>query len=586
MSTPVGNDQAPSVKGRGLALVVDDTELNRLLLQAMLEEQGFSVLCADSGEQALAMFQSHDIDIVFMDIMMPGIDGYETTRRIKALSGDKMVPIIFLTALTDEESLMRCVEAGGDDFLIKPFKMGILQARMWAVERTRDLFRRVYSQREQLHELLDQSQREQAIAESVFSGAVTSHNYQPPGVHFWLKPAATFNGDLFLAAKRPAGGLHVMLGDFTGHGLAAAVGALPVSEVFRSMTLKGFSIRAIVQELNNKLWQLLPADMFMAAVVASFDDESNRLEVINAGMPEAYLLDGASGAIKQAYTSHLFPLGINQDIRDLLKSYPQETATGDRLILYSDGVTEAENQRAEPFGLERLKRNFSVLASGIAVSDAVDEALAGFVGQHKPHDDLSFAEIELDHERLRSTRDEGEEDRRRAAQSMVEGASWSWSIKLCGPALRRDPIPVVMNQIEELNDLYGHREKLFIILSELFNNALEHGVLQLDSCLKHSADGFAEYYYMRERRLAELRDGFIAIAINGSLEKTLGRIAIRVTDSGDGWDAPEPDLVTAEEERGASAFHGRGLPLLRKLCTSLDYLDQGRTAQAVFEFPR
>tara|TARA_A100001037_G_C14683231_1_gene428297 strand:- start:75 stop:407 length:333 start_codon:yes stop_codon:yes gene_type:complete len=101
-------------------LVVDDQAPNRGLLSYILEDDGHEVLEATDGESGVAQFQSVAPDLVLMDVAMPGMDGYEAARTMKANADDRHVPIIFLTAHSDEASLSRCLEVGGDDFLTKP----------------------------------------------------------------------------------------------------------------------------------------------------------------------------------------------------------------------------------------------------------------------------------------------------------------------------------------------------------------------------------------------------------------------------------------------------------------------------------
>ena len=100
---------------------MDGERVNLMVLQAILEHDGHRVLTADNGQEAVERFQAESPDVVLMDVMMPVMDGYEATRRIKAGCGERFVPVIFLTALTDEHALALCIEAGGDDFLTKPY---------------------------------------------------------------------------------------------------------------------------------------------------------------------------------------------------------------------------------------------------------------------------------------------------------------------------------------------------------------------------------------------------------------------------------------------------------------------------------
>jgi two-component system KDP operon response regulator KdpE len=115
-----------------LVLVVDDEHSIREFVHRNLEIRGFQVLTAQDGIQAMKVFNTHEVDLVILDIMMPRMDGLETTRRIRQSS---YVPIIILTALDGESDLIKAFELGVDDYLTKPFGVGELLARVKAVLR-------------------------------------------------------------------------------------------------------------------------------------------------------------------------------------------------------------------------------------------------------------------------------------------------------------------------------------------------------------------------------------------------------------------------------------------------------------------
>ena len=110
-------------------LVVDDDVTNRLVLRALLKESGFKTLEAENGKVAVAVVEEHHVDIILMDIMMPVMDGYEAARIIKT-NHDVFIPIIFLTAMTDEAALAECIKVGGDDFLTKPVDFAMLKEKL------------------------------------------------------------------------------------------------------------------------------------------------------------------------------------------------------------------------------------------------------------------------------------------------------------------------------------------------------------------------------------------------------------------------------------------------------------------------
>lgn len=113
-----------------LILVVDDNEMNRDLLCRRLEQQHLRSMTADDGQQALDMLKQHDFDMILLDIMMPGINGYQVLDTIKADKNLRHIPVIMISALDEMDSIIRCIEAGADDYLPKPFNPTLLKARV------------------------------------------------------------------------------------------------------------------------------------------------------------------------------------------------------------------------------------------------------------------------------------------------------------------------------------------------------------------------------------------------------------------------------------------------------------------------
>jgi len=121
-------DLAAAVPSR--ILVVDDNASNRDLLARRLERQGHTVLQAEDGTRALAMVEDEALDLVLLDLMMPGISGYEVLTRLKADPRHRDLPVIMISALSELDSIVRCIEAGADDYLAKPFDPTLLRARV------------------------------------------------------------------------------------------------------------------------------------------------------------------------------------------------------------------------------------------------------------------------------------------------------------------------------------------------------------------------------------------------------------------------------------------------------------------------
>ena len=156
-------------------LVVDDTATNRQILQVFLRKLGFAVIMAENGAQAVEKFQSEAPDLILMDVMMPVMDGYEATRRIKRIS-QRWIPIVFLSALDKEEDLVAGLDAGGDDYLAKPVNFVILDAKL------RSLMRSIELQ----HQVDDQAKRISAITDNIVDCVLS---IDEKGIIRWCNPA-------------------------------------------------------------------------------------------------------------------------------------------------------------------------------------------------------------------------------------------------------------------------------------------------------------------------------------------------------------------------------------------------------------
>ncbi len=559
------------------ALVVDDDPFCRQTLRTTLARRGYQVIEAANGAQGVELFLSESPDVVFVDLVMPVLDGLAAVRRMREADLTRFVPMIFLTGEADEETLARCIEAGGDDFIPKPVSDRILLAKIQAMERIRRLSNRMNS-------LYNQMKKDEELAESIFSRAVVAGNVAMENIHTLLRPAALFSGDVLLSAYTPSGDLNIILGDFTGHGLVAALGGLPASEVFRAMTGKGFAPEQILAGINRKLHDLMPTGMFFAVQFVSISHTLDQLVVCNCGMPDILLLDGSSGEVKHRFPSRGLPLSITTDVdfRDAMERIRIDR--GDRVMLISDGVVEARNPAQEYFGQQRLQQALEEARGRENAIGQVVERLSGFCQEAPQDDDISLVEIPclpgiLPHWDLHAL---PQGDGMEAPEEELDDAL-EFSLTLTGRRLRdADPIPMVIGQLQEIAG-QANRRLLFTILTELYVNALDHGLLQLDSAIKSEPDGFTRYFAERERRLAQLRGGFISIRVRSQLGGQGGRVSIQVEDSGDGFD-PEAYGTGAGPED--TMLSGRGILLIKELCESVRYHPPGNKVEVVFSWTR
>ncbi|MDD5249813.1 MAG: SpoIIE family protein phosphatase [Rhodocyclaceae bacterium] len=487
-------------------LVVDDTATNRQILQVFLRKLGYDVVFAVDGAQAVEQFAAAQPDLVLMDVMMPVMDGFEATRRIRQLCGSHWVPIVFLSALDKEENLVAGLDAGGDDYLFKPVSFTVLDAKLRSLTRTlrmqrvlEDTRRRLQaisanmldgliitdetaviqsvnpataatfgyapealigrhvstllpaqqsdgaavaipgvgrrelhgvradgtvfpleagiteidfdgarmfislvrdiSERKAAEDLLrenaaslqryrDQQEAENVLAHDVMLRQMVREGGNDARVHQWLAPAANFSGDIVVAATSPNGCLYAMLADATGHGLSAAISALPVLSVFHGTVKRGLPLGTIVGEINRHLRATLPGGRFVAATLLCFDGRSQRAEAWVGGMPEMLHL-GADGRPLRTLASNQLPLGVVEGDAEMAVTEAFHCEPGSQFVMYSDGLVEAADAAGEAFGVERLLDALAAVPAAGRL-DAVRSALTRHLGGARPHDDVSM----------------------------------------------------------------------------------------------------------------------------------------------------------------------------------------------------
>jgi len=559
-----------SNSGPGKALIVDDEKTNRLILKSLLSKQGYQIIEAVNGQEAIDLFNQEHPSIIFMDVMMPLIDGYEATRQIKAASTNRFVPIIFLTAMSDEEALAQCIEAGGDDFLVKPYDRIILQSKIRSMQRIAALNREVQGMYSMIH-------REHEIAESVFVNAIQSSNIENQYLRQVVRPAGIFSGDMVLSAYSPSRDLFFLTGDFTGHGLLAALGAMPVSEVFRAMTTKGFSPEEILTGINKKLKSMLPVGMFFGAQLVVVNHDLEHVRVFNAGMPDVIIVDGETNQIRHRLVSTGLPLGVetNIDPKEMLQYAP--ISYNDKILMYSDGLTEARNAKDREFGSDRLIESIRNAPKN-KIFDQIFTDLDRFCGDITTQaDDVTLVEITCVHDVLPEI--EIHDYIKPPIHMLGDRGEWKLSLRFNGTRLREtNPVPILINYLMEMEELEAERQSLFTVMTELYVNALDHGVLGLDSNLKADPDGFEAYFQTRERRLESLDSGYVIFNLSVEQESSWRRILLRIEDSGMGFDFENHAPPSPRE----MALSGRGLMLIRDLCESLEFHGKGNIAIARF----
>jgi CheY-like chemotaxis protein len=558
-------------------LAVDDTLSNLIPLQAIGRSLGHTVVIARDGLEAVERYKAEAPDLVFMDIMMPNMDGLTAVQHIRALPGERWVPVIFFSAMDTVQDIVRGLEIGGDDYLIKPANLELIKAKINSYARVLGFQDKTLEYSRELQMWRHEAEHQAELGHHVIARLVDAKGLRDPMLRWLNIPAQTFSGDLLCAARAPDDVLYVMLADATGHGLAAALSSLPLTQIFYGMTAKGFPLRAIAEELNRKIKALMPTDRFVAATLATIDTRNQTIEVWNGGNPNA-LLVGAGGDILMRWPSRHPPLGI---LPENLFSGSTETVnyreSGD-LVLCSDGVIEAEAPDGRQFGQAGLE---SLLARTPPEQrfESLQVGLVSHLGGEEGHDDISCLFIRAPIPAAESLPPLPLQEPRASLPRQLS----EWRLDLTWGAQELgylDVVPAVMSLLGQIQALKPHQGSLFLVLSELFNNALDHGLLGLDSNLKGQAGGFEHYLQLREERLSTLGSGRIDMSFHlYMMDADSPTLDLTLADSGAGFDYAG-HLAALSRPEAQSLPHGRGIALVQNLCRELIYSGSGNRVLA------
>jgi len=362
-------------------LIADDDASSREIVRVILERANYQVVVASNGLETIELYKRENPDLVILDVSMPGMDGFEVARNITRVLATNFVPIIFLTASDDDETMLKCIDSGGDDVLVKPINQVLLLAKIRAM-------RRILSLYVSLEDYRSRTEEELQLAKHVFATITQRMKEFIPGLGHWTQSAGHLPGDLILYDTTPSGQVYAMVADFTGHGLAAAVGAIPVADIFFALTRKDFGLADIIVEVNRKLRQIFPVGHFCAAAFVSGDPVAGDVKVWNGGLPEALVVDQTRQII-QRFPSRNLALGIiDLDISDItLQDAPN--VLGSKLVLYTDGLTEATNAKAVEFGSEGLEHAITNSA-GWPLFDSLKTQVIEHIKGVKAVDDISL----------------------------------------------------------------------------------------------------------------------------------------------------------------------------------------------------
>lgn len=374
-------------------LVVDDNEDNRYTLTRRLQREGYGNLTtATDGQQALELLNARPFDLVLLDVMMPGLNGYEVLERMHADGKLRHVPVIMISALDEIDSVIRCIELGAEDYLSKPFNPTLLRARVGASLEKKSL-------RDEIVRTVQRMERELDKAREIQLSMVPREFPKPTAecpieVFAILEPARETGGDLHDCFWITPGQLCLAVGDVSDKGASAALfmartqAVLRVTATALAQTGRTPAATELVERVNEELARDNSHTMFVTLFLCIVDVRTGQLEWCNAGHAAPFLLAPAGGVTTIAMGRSI-PVGIRDPITHASGSIA--LAPGECLFLYTDGVTEAANESEELFGDGRLTAALGA-AAGRAPQEIVRAVLhevRSFAGSAAQSDDIA-----------------------------------------------------------------------------------------------------------------------------------------------------------------------------------------------------
>ena len=338
-------------------LIVDDDSTSRKILAHLLVAAGYKCRECEDGTRALQTIQERQPALLLLDFDMPGLNGAEVLKRLRSDNDPAVaqIPTIMLTAHGSEESEVRCLQAGADDFATKPINTAVLRARIETQLRLRSMRRQLERQNDELEQWRSNLERDLAAARLTQQSLIPQ---KPPALPGWevatcYRPVIQVGGDIYGWLRMKDGQILFWIADGTGHGAAAALLTTLAKLLFHHGSVEHDAPASVMEAVNHDFRSIFGARSFMTAMCVAVDPATGRASVVGAGHPPL-LIARRSGAT-EAIASVVPPLGLIE--------HPEFTETivdlkpGDSFLLYTDGLfgsRKGKQPRLTPQRLEKM----------------------------------------------------------------------------------------------------------------------------------------------------------------------------------------------------------------------------------------
>ncbi len=365
-------------------LLVDDNPTNLQVLFQTLEGEGYNLLVAKNGEIALSIARKALPNLILLDIMMPGIDGYEVCRQLKADPLTREIPVIFLSALGDTKDKVQGLDLGAVDYVTKPFQPEEVIARVSTHLTIYRLKREVQRQRDELEDELQSVAAEQRKL-------LPKELPQIEGLQLavFYETSRYAGGDYYDIIELPDNQWGFIMADAAGHSTRAAVLVAMTCTLLRSYPEPPTNPAKVLKNINQHLCNLSDNN-FITTLYMVYDAASHNLRIARAGHPPPLLYRPQDTKSIELPCKGVWPMAIEPyDDVPLIETKLQP---GDRLMLYTDGLTERFSPAGKCYEVERLSEQFAKGSSDDpqkVITTVIDD-VNRFAGGLPPEDDQAI----------------------------------------------------------------------------------------------------------------------------------------------------------------------------------------------------
>jgi len=349
----MGSERPNGEKPR--VLVVDDELVFIKQTQECLNANGFEVITARNGRDAVALASRGEADLVLLDIIMPAMNGVEVTRILRETPATADIPIIVISTMTEYKDRVEFFRIGANDYMPKPIDNGELLARVrlqlqlvMLRKELENANQALLQKNNMLEKHLSRIEHELGLARKVQRSLLPATSAKLGNISVWINHISCedLGSDFIDYTQDEDGAFHMIIADVSGHGIASALLAAQLKVLFLTMVQRKLPPSQLMDQINQLSQRFLTDEYYFTAIYMHHNPQTNQLSLVNGGHVPLVYYDYAAGKLKQIESSNA-PLGFFQGER--YQQVRLTTQPGDLAVLFTDGISEHMNSSREMF---------------------------------------------------------------------------------------------------------------------------------------------------------------------------------------------------------------------------------------------